>query len=147
MILHLENNPLTHRGWARLVWTIGTLGWNILNYILASGQILPNNCYLCKEGRKRATQWRADMLPCPPDISLSLQCPSLLSVTSARCWALPQQGVTLFEGEEGGSEQRAQHYKGGIWVVQDMGSGVWVFRWLSGSGFKGYTHPCTASCV
>lgn len=53
--------------------------------------VLPINWYLCEGGRNRATRWRADMLPCLPDTSLSLQGPSLLRIALV----LPQQGVTL----------------------------------------------------
>lgn len=58
---------------------------------LTSGLTLPNNCYLCEGGRSTATWCRADMLPCLPDTSHSLQGPSLLSIAPL----LPQQGATL----------------------------------------------------
>lgn len=74
----------------------GKLGRNILNYLLAAGETLPNNCYLCEEGRKRATGWKADVHPCLPDTLFGLQCPSLLSDASARCSMLPQRRVTFW---------------------------------------------------
>lgn len=74
MILHLVNNLLTERGQAKVAGKIETLGRNILNYLLASGQTLPNNCYLCEEGRKRAMEWRVDVFVCLPDTLFNLQC-------------------------------------------------------------------------
>lgn len=67
-----------------------------LNYLLASGQTLPNTFSIfVKREEKEQQGGGVDVLLCLPDTSLSLQFPPLLSVTSARRWALPQQGVTL----------------------------------------------------
>lgn len=53
--MHLENNPLKDKGWAKLVWKTGMLGLNTLYYPLVPGQTLPNNCYLCEGGRNSNT--------------------------------------------------------------------------------------------
>ena len=74
---------------------IGTPGRSILNYLLASGQTLPNNSYLCEEGRKRAIVWREDMPPRAFQTHCWASRAHLCRASSARRQALPQQGVTL----------------------------------------------------